>query len=81
VNGQFVTTRKGGHDQRSMRLHITPSSRQIPEEAPQTCAGVLPTALARLDTNTLTRQEQDLGTLIDALEIDPNVGQTPPGQI
>jgi DNA-binding MarR family transcriptional regulator len=81
IDRQLVTTRKCGHDKRTVHLHITPSGRQFLERAPQPFAGVLPTALARLDTDTLNRLERDLGTLIDALDADPSAGQTPLGQI
>jgi DNA-binding MarR family transcriptional regulator len=81
VNRQLVTARKGDHDKRTVHLHITPNGRQFLERAPQPFAGVLPAALARIDSDTLTRLEQDLGALIGALDVDTNAAQTPLSQI
>lgn len=81
VDRNLMTARKGGHDKRTVRLAITPAGSQFLETAPQPFAGVLPTALARLDADTLTRLERDLHTLINALDADSSAAQTPLGQI
>jgi DNA-binding MarR family transcriptional regulator len=81
IDRQLVTARKGAHDKRTVHLHITPVGQQFLEKAPQPFAGVLPTALARLHADTLTRLEQDLATLIDALDADPSAAQTPLSQL
>ena len=64
----LLEARKGGADRRAVQLHLLPAGERVLQKAPSPFAGVLPQALAHLDTKTLNRLEQDLATLIDQLQ-------------
>lgn len=66
----LVEARRDGTDRRSVQLRILPPGRQALRRVPGPFSGVLPDALARLDSATLERLDRDLGVLIDMLQAD-----------
>ena len=76
----LVDARKDGTDRRTVQLHLLPAGAKVLRRAPGPFAGVLPEALAELDAKTLSRLDNDLGTLIDALGVDKRDAGIPLGQ-
>lgn len=76
----LVEARKDGTDRRTVQLHLLPAGSKVLRRAPGPFAGVLPEALAALDSQTLSRLDKDLGTLIDALDVDKRDAGIPLGQ-
>ena len=73
----YVEPRKGEQDRRTTTLTVLPPGRAILRRAPGPFTGVLPAALGRLDASLLDRLDQDLGTLIEALEADVRAANIP----
>lgn len=63
----LIDVLKDERDGRAVRLHLRPAGARILRRAPGPYTGVLPEALASLDSDTLGRLEQDLTVLIRAL--------------
>jgi len=63
----LIEVRKEGVDRRAVQLYLRPGGAEVLLRAPGPFSGVLPQALAGLESSTLLRLEQDLGTLIRAL--------------
>lgn len=80
IEQSMVSTSKDSHDRRAVALHLLPNGAKALEKAPEPFTGVLPAALACLDARTLTRLDQDLGTLIAALGTDEGAANKPLGQ-
>lgn len=76
----MVEARKNGTDRRTVQLHLLAAGSRVLRRAPGPFAGVLPQALAALDAQTLSRLDKDLGTLIDALDVDKRDAGVPLGQ-
>lgn len=76
----MVVARKSAADRRTVQLHLLPAGTRVLRRAPVPLAGVLPAALADLDSPTLARLERDLGRLISALDADEAGGAIPLGQ-
>ncbi len=76
----LIEARKNGTDRRTVQLHLLPAGAKVLRRAPGPFAGVLPEALAALDAHTLSRLDEDLGTLIDALGVDKRDAGIPLGQ-
>lgn len=72
----YVLPEKGEQDRRTTLLTLLPAGAAVLENAPAPFAGVLPVALTRLDPTVLLRLDQDLATLIAALEADERAAQT-----
>lgn len=68
---------KNGSDRRTVAMFVSQTGKASLDKAPAPFAGVLPDALASLDAGTLLRLEQDLGTLITALEAGTSGANTP----
>jgi len=64
----LISIDKNGADRRTVTMNLLAAGRERLENAPAPFTGVLPDALAALDPVTLARMEQDLSTLIAALE-------------
>jgi len=77
---KLVEARKEGVDRRTVQLHLLPPGAKVLRRAPGPFTGVLPQALAALDTQTLARLDKDLGTLIGALDVDKRDAGIPLGQ-
>lgn len=70
VDQGLVDARKDGPDRRAVQLHLLAAGTRVLRRAPEPYAGVLPMALASLDSKTLARLEDDLARLIEALGAD-----------
>ena len=81
VERQLVVAVKDGVDRRAVTLRILPAGRKLLRTTPGPFTGVLPEALASLDTRTLSRLDRDLGQLIAALEADERAEGIPLGQL
>ena len=57
-----------GDDKRAVHLRITPAGTRVLRKAPMPLTGVLPRALAQLDTRTLARLERDLDAVVSVLD-------------
>ncbi len=73
----LVEVRREGADKRAVQLHVLPEGRKLLRRAPGPLAGVLPEALADLDSATLKRLETDLARLIHSLGADERAANTP----
>lgn len=80
VDQALVIAEKSGTDRRSVQLHVLPAGTKVLRRAPGPFTGVLPLALASLDTKTLSRLDKDLGKLIAALDADERGAGVPLGQ-
>jgi DNA-binding MarR family transcriptional regulator len=81
VERQLIDVVKDGSDRRTVALRILPAGRKVLRSAPGPFAGVLPDALASLDTGTLSRLDEDLGKLIAVLHADDRAEGIPLGQL
>ncbi|MGE0333043.1 MAG: MarR family winged helix-turn-helix transcriptional regulator [Ramlibacter sp.] len=81
VERALVEALRSDADRRAVQLHLLPAGQSILARAPGPFSGVLPAALERLDSATLTRLNHDLGQLIAALEAhngaDPQAEKIP----
>jgi DNA-binding MarR family transcriptional regulator len=66
----LITTKRDEDDRRAVRLFLADAGRTILDKAPGPFSGVLPTALNKLDIDTLICMEQDLRQLIEVLQAD-----------
>jgi DNA-binding MarR family transcriptional regulator len=73
----LIAQGKTGSDRRAVTMTLLPSGEARLTQAPMPFAGVLPDALASMDAATLARLEQDLNTLILALEAGNAGAHTP----
>jgi DNA-binding MarR family transcriptional regulator len=73
----LIEVRRNAKDRRAVQLHILPEGRKILRRAPGPFAGVLPGALAALDTQTLERLEVDLALLIQQLGSEKGAAAIP----
>jgi DNA-binding MarR family transcriptional regulator len=76
---ELVAVKKTGQDRRTVQLHVLAAGARALRRAPGPFAGVLPTALASLDSATLARLDRDLGKLIAALGADERGAHIPLG--
>jgi DNA-binding MarR family transcriptional regulator len=81
VAATLVVAEKNGPDRRAVQLRILPAGVRVLRKAPGPFAGVLPDALDRLDIATLDRLEQDLSSLIAALQVDEQSAGIPLAQM
>jgi MarR family transcriptional regulator, organic hydroperoxide resistance regulator len=70
VEQDLVEVKRDSRDGRAVKLRLRPAGSRALRRAPGPFAGVLPEALAALDTRTLARLEDDLAALIQALKAD-----------
>lgn len=76
----LIAISRDGPDRRAVQLEVLPAGRKVLKQAPGPFAGVLPEALASLDTQTLERLDADLANLIAVLDADPQGATVPLGQ-
>ncbi|HSV33932.1 MAG TPA: MarR family transcriptional regulator [Ramlibacter sp.] len=76
----MVVAEKNGSDRRTVQLHVLPAGTKVLRRAPGPFSGVLPSALANMDSQTLARLDKDLGTLVAALGVDRRGAGIPLGQ-
>ncbi|RJG22857.1 MarR family winged helix-turn-helix transcriptional regulator [Massilia cavernae] len=67
----LVQAARNDKDRRIVLLSLLPAGAAVLASAPAPFTGVLPSALAGLDLDTLNRLEGDLARLIERLEADP----------
>lgn len=79
VDRELVTLRKSPDDGRAVQLRLTPVGTRTLKRAPAPLSGVLPEALASLDTGTLEHLEEMLNLLIATLGADGRARGTPLG--
>ncbi len=79
VDHELIEVRRNDRDRRAVQLHLRPGGSSVLGKAPGPFAGVLPEALAGLDTARLGRLENDLGALIAALDSDARDASIPLG--
>jgi DNA-binding MarR family transcriptional regulator len=77
----FVEAVRGTRDRRAVLLRLLPPGHDVLARVPGPFAGVLPDALARLDTATLRRLDEDLGRLIAMLQVDERAAGIPLAQL
>lgn len=77
VDAGLVISSRDGQDRRATRLRLTPAGMRVLKRAPGPFTGVLPEALAALDTKTLARLDRDLGKLLDKLQADERAAGIP----
>jgi DNA-binding MarR family transcriptional regulator len=77
VTQGLIEQSKDGADRRAVAMTLSPAGEASLRKAPMPFAGVLPDALASMDAATLARMEQDLNTLILALEAGNAGADTP----
>jgi DNA-binding MarR family transcriptional regulator len=77
VERGLINAVREGIDRRGVALRVLPEGEQLLRKAPGPFAGVLPDALAGLDSETLARLEQDLAKLIGALAADEAAAVVP----
>jgi DNA-binding MarR family transcriptional regulator len=77
VERELVEAVKEGLDRRAVQLRLLPAGATVLRRAPGPFAGVLPEALASLDTKTLARLDRDLAKLIAALDADERAAGIP----
>lgn len=81
VTTKLIATEKNGPDRRAVRLRILLKGCRVLGKAPGPFAGVLPQALATLDTKTLGRLDRDLALLTAALHADERAASIPLAQM
>jgi len=77
IERAMVAAAKQAEDRRAVRLRILPAGTKVLKASPGPFAGVLPGALAALDTATLSRLDADLGKLIALLNADEKATKIP----
>ena len=80
VEQELIVAAKTGSDRREVQLRVALAGKKVLLRAPGPFTGVLPQALASLDARTLSRLDDDLGTLIAALDDDERDAGIPLGQ-
>lgn len=79
VDHELIEVRRNERDRRAVQLHLRPAGSHVLGRAPGPFAGVLPEALAGLDTARLGRLESDLAALIAVLDADVRAASIPLG--
>jgi len=77
----LVATQRDDADRRAVRLRITAAGARVLRNAPGPFAGVLPDALAQLDTEVLARLDHDLALLLQKLQVDERAAGIPLAQL
>lgn len=77
VEREYVAGAKDSIDRRVVRLKLLAAGARVLRHSPGPFAGVLPDALAALDSETLKRLEGDLGRLIARLQVEEGAGAIP----
>jgi DNA-binding MarR family transcriptional regulator len=81
VERGLIVAVKDEVDRRSVHLKTLPAGTRVLRTAPGPLTGVLPEALATLDTETLERLDADLAALIAVLNSDERAARIPLGQV
>jgi DNA-binding MarR family transcriptional regulator len=78
---ELVTAERNGADRRAVQLRVTAAATRVLRKAPGPFTGVLPEALAHLDTRTLERLDRDLSALLALLHADERAARIPLAQL
>lgn len=83
VRKGLAQSSRDAEDRRAVNLVVSDAGRAVLAAAPGPFAGVLPDALARLDTQTLKQLSSGLSVLIGQLDVDPadSAAKTPLGSM
>lgn len=81
VSAGLIAAERNGPDRRAVQLRALAPGARVLRKAPGPFTGVLPEALASLDTATLERLDRDLGKLIAALKADERAAGIPLAQM
>jgi DNA-binding MarR family transcriptional regulator len=73
----MVSASRSATDRRTVQLQLLPAGQAVLSKAPGPFAGVLPEALASLDSETLERLDRDLARLIAVLKPDERAAGVP----
>jgi DNA-binding MarR family transcriptional regulator len=73
----MIEARRDDEDRRAVRLYLLPAGTKALRASPGPYTGVLPSALASLDAQTLLRLQHDLSILIKALHADKKGARIP----
>jgi DNA-binding MarR family transcriptional regulator len=79
IEKELVVADRAHADKRLVRLQLSAAGAKALKKAPGPFTGVLPQALARLDTRTLTRLDRDLGAVVALLGADERTAGVPLG--
>lgn len=74
---ELIQVEKSTDDRRSVHLKILPAGSRMLKKVSGPFEGVLPDALANLDSATLERLDEDLGKLIQILKADESAEELP----
>jgi DNA-binding MarR family transcriptional regulator len=78
IERALIAAEREGADRRAVQLRLLPAGARLLRKAPAPFSGVLPSALRRLDAQSLERLNQDLGRLIAQLgATDARAGRVP----
>lgn len=77
LNKELITLEKSPSDKRNVHLTILPAGNRVLKKVSGPFEGVLPMALESLSAETLKRLDEDLGQLIDVLNVDETAEETP----
>ena len=77
---ELLVAERNGVDRRAVQLRVTGAAGRVLRRAPGPFAGVLPEALAQLDTRTLGRLDRDLEKLLAQLHADERAARIPLAQ-
>jgi DNA-binding MarR family transcriptional regulator len=74
---ELISLEKSPDDKRNVRLKILPAGTRVLKKVSGPFEGVLPMALGSLSEQTLQRLNEDLGQLIEVLNVDEAAEETP----
>ena len=81
VTGELIRVECSGLDKRAVQLYLMPPGEQVLSKAPSPFSGVLPQALAALESATLERLDRDLAELLGLLHADAHAAGIPLAQM
>lgn len=79
IEGGMVVAERAQSDRRALRLRVTARGLAVLKKAPAPESGLLPSALAKLDLETLARLDEDLDGLIALIHPDKRAAKMPIG--
>jgi DNA-binding MarR family transcriptional regulator len=81
AEADMLAVERKAEDRRVVQLRLLPAGDAVLQRAPGPFSGVLPAAIAQLDTAALARLEADLAQLIALLRPDSNAASVPLAQL
>jgi DNA-binding MarR family transcriptional regulator len=80
IEAGMMVSERVATDRRALKLRVTPRGVAVLKKAPAPETGLLPTALSKLDHETLMRLDEDLEGLIALIHPDKRAAKVPIGQ-